>query len=243
VPFDLSAVALAKAEALGHVERAKKGEHLISIASGLHEGAQKAKFAPITMDIGMLHAIIFTCIYVVNMKLVHSILALKAEPSRLDHVLNDLTEAGYAIVASGVTDEAIEHAATKTFSLMLVETGSLASVVEFLGVLRRANALSSIVVVTQDLDLNSIVHGIRLRIADVFSKYDDDSVIVGRVRSLLPDAPIVVEQLNKRINQLSEEKLALEERLRALGEEFELWQKTVASSATDATVSAMAGAA
>jgi DNA-binding NarL/FixJ family response regulator len=177
------------------------------------------------------------------MKLVHSILALKAEPSRLDNVLNDLAEAGYAVVATGVADEAIEHAATKSFSLLLVETASLASVVEFLGVLRRANALSSIVVVTQDLDLNSIVHGIRLRIADVFSNYDDDSVIVDRIRSLLPDAPIVVEQLNKRINQLSEEKLALEERLRALAEEFELWQKTVAAAGTDAAVPAMAGAA
>jgi DNA-binding NarL/FixJ family response regulator len=175
------------------------------------------------------------------MKLVHSILALKAEPSRLDNILNDLTEAGYAIVASGVADDAIEQAAKKPFSLMLVETESLASVVELLGVLRRANALSSIVVVTQDLDLNSIVHGIRLRIADIFSNYDDDSVIVGRVRSLLPDAPVVVEQLNKRINQLSEEKLALEERLRALAEEFELWQKTVA--VTGAAAPAMAGAA
>jgi DNA-binding NarL/FixJ family response regulator len=175
------------------------------------------------------------------MKLVHSILALKAEPSRLDHVLNDLAETGYAIVATSVADEAIEHAATKPFSLILVETESLASVVEFLGVLRRANTLSSIVVVTQDLDLNSIVHGIRLRIADVFSNYDDDAVIVGRIQSLLPDAPIIVEQLNKRINQLSEEKLALEERLRALAEEFELWQKTV--SVTGAAVPAMAGAA
>jgi hypothetical protein len=41
------------------------------------------------------------------MKLVHSILALKAEPSRLDHVLNDLAETGYAIVATSVADEAI----------------------------------------------------------------------------------------------------------------------------------------
>jgi DNA-binding NarL/FixJ family response regulator len=177
------------------------------------------------------------------MKLAHSILALKAEPSRLDNVLNDLSEAGYAIVATGVADEAIEHAATKSFSLVLVETESLASVVELLGVLRRANILSSIVVVTQDLDLNSIVHGIRLRIADVFSNYDADSVILGRIRSLLPDAPIVVEQLNKRISQLSEEKQALEVRLRTLAEEFELWQKTVANTNTDATMPSMAGAA
>jgi DNA-binding NarL/FixJ family response regulator len=177
------------------------------------------------------------------MKLAHSILVLKAEPSRLDHVLNDLAGAGHAIVATGVADEAIEHAATKPVSLVLVETESLASVVELLGVLRRANAHSSIVVVTRGLDLNSIVHGIRLRIADVFSNYDDDSVILGRVQSLLPDTPIVVAQLNKRIDRLSEEKQALEERLRALAEEFELWQKTVAGATTDATAPAMAGAA
>jgi DNA-binding response OmpR family regulator len=175
------------------------------------------------------------------MKLAHSILVLKREPSRLDNVLTDLIEAGYTVVATRTAEDAIEHAATTPFPLILVEAEFLASVIEVLGVFRRADALSSIVVVTQTLDLNSIVHGIRLRIADVFSNNDDDSVILGRVRSLLPPVPIVVTQLNKQINQLSEEKQALEERLRALAEEFELWQKTVAGTVADA--SSMAGAA
>jgi DNA-binding response OmpR family regulator len=178
-----------------------------------------------------------------NMNLAHSILVLKADHSRLDYVLNDLTKAGYAIAATHTANEAVEQAATTPFPLVLVEAESLASVVELIGILRRADALSSIVVVTQNLDLNSIVHGIRLRIADVFSKADDDSVILGRVRSLLPPMPVFVTQLNKQINQLSEEKQALEERLRALAEEFELWQKTVAGAITDATASSMAGAA
>ncbi|HXB03071.1 MAG TPA: hypothetical protein VNV15_09680 [Opitutaceae bacterium] len=169
------------------------------------------------------------------MKLAHSILVLKREPSRLNHILNNLTEAGYALVTTGVADEAIEHAARKSFPLVLVETEFLASVIGLLGVFRRADALSSIVVVTQKVDLNSVVHGIRLRIADVFSITDDDSVIVGRIRSLLPAAPIVVTQLNKQIGQLSEEKQALEERLRALAGEFELWQKTVSGAITSAT--------
>jgi hypothetical protein len=52
---------------------------------------------------------------------------------------------------------------------------------------------------------------------------------------LLPAAPIVVTQLNKQIDQLSGEKQALEERLRALAGEFELWQKTVAGAITSAT--------
>jgi hypothetical protein len=169
------------------------------------------------------------------MKLAHSILVLKREPSRLNHILNNLTQAGYALVTTEVADEAIEHAARKSFPLVLVETEFLASVIELLGVFRRADALSSIVVVTQKVDLNSVVHSIRLRIADVFSMTDDDSVILGRIRSLLPAAPIVVTQLNKQIGQLSEEKQALEERLRALAGEFELWQKTVAGAITCAT--------
>jgi DNA-binding response OmpR family regulator len=177
------------------------------------------------------------------MKLTHSILVLKRDPSRLDNLLYDLSEAGYAIVTTCTANETIDHAAANPFPLVLVEAESLASVIELLGVLRRADTLSSIVVVTQRVDLNSIVHGIRLRIADVFSNNDGDSVVLGRVRSLLPPVPIVVTQLNKQINQLSEEKQVLEERLRALAEEFELWQKTVAGTITDATVSAMAGAA
>jgi hypothetical protein len=118
---------------------------------------------------------------------------------------------------------------------VLVETESLASVTTLLGVLRRADALSSIVVVTKSVDLNSVIHGIRLRIADVFSYANDDAAILGRVRSLLPAMPIVVTQLNKQIDQLSEEKLALEERLRSLAGEFELWQKTVSGAISCAT--------
>jgi CheY-like chemotaxis protein len=169
------------------------------------------------------------------MKFAHSILVLKREPSRLNNIIDNLTQAGYAIVATSVADEAIEHAARKAFPLVLVETEFLASVVGLLGVLRRADALSSIVVVTQDLDLNSVIHSIRLRIADVFSYANDGAEILGRVRSLLPAIPVVVTQLNKQIDQLSGEKLALEERLRALAGEFELWQKTVSGAITCAT--------
>jgi DNA-binding NarL/FixJ family response regulator len=169
------------------------------------------------------------------MKLAHSILMLKRAPSRLDNALKSLADAGYAIVTTRTADETIEHAATKPFPLVLVETESLASVIGLLGVLRRADALSSIVVVTEKVDLNSVVHGIRLRIADIFSGADDDAAILGRVRSLLPAAPIVVTRLNKQIDQLSGEKQALEERLRALAGEFELWQKTVSGAITCAT--------
>ncbi|HXC01130.1 MAG TPA: hypothetical protein VNU49_00665 [Opitutaceae bacterium] len=202
-----------------------------------------AKFMSITGRLCTLHAIIFYRVHVVDMNLAHSMLVLKAEPSRLDPALNDLAKAGYTIVTTGTAGEVVEQAATTRFPLVLVEAVSLASVVELIGVLRRADALSSIVVVTQNIDLNSIVHGIRLRIADVFSNNDDDSVILGRVRSLLPPIPIVVTQLNQQINQLSEEKQALEVRLHALAEEFELWQKTVAGTVTDTIMPSMAGAA
>jgi DNA-binding NarL/FixJ family response regulator len=177
------------------------------------------------------------------MNLAHSILVLKAVPSRLDYALNDLTKAGYTIVTTCTAGEAIEHAARKAFPVVLVEAESLASVIDMLGVFRQADALSSILVVTQSLDLNSIVHGIRLRIADVFSNNEDDSVILGRIRSLLPPMPIVVTQLNKQIDQLSAEKQVLEERLRSLAGEFELWQKTIAGTITDATAPSIAGAA
>jgi hypothetical protein len=169
------------------------------------------------------------------MKLAHSILVLKRAPSRLKNVLNELGEAGYSLVTTCSADEAVEHAATKPFPLVLVETEFLASVVGVLGVFRRADALSSIVVVAQNADLNSIIHSIRLRIADVFSYADDDAKILGRVRSLLPAVPIVLTQLNKQIDQLSAEKQVLEERLRSLAGEFELWQKTVAGAITCAT--------
>jgi hypothetical protein len=170
-----------------------------------------------------------------TMKFAHSVLVLKTAPSRLDGVLNSLGQAGYGIRATCLADEAIEHAATKPFPLVLIETQFLASVVNLLGILRRADALSSIVVVAQKVDLASVVDSIRLRIADIFSDTDDDSAILGRARSLLPAALPAFIQLNKQIDQLSAEKQALEDRLRTLAEEFELWQKTIGGAITHAT--------
>jgi len=169
------------------------------------------------------------------MKLTYSILALKREPSRLDSVLDHLTQAGYAVVTVSLPAEAIEHAATKPFPLVLIETEFLSPVMDLLGVLRRADALSSIVVVTQNVDFASVIHGIRLRIADIFSDADDDSAILGRARSLLPPVSAAFIQLNEQIGRLSEEKQALEERLRTLAEEFELWQQTISGAITSAT--------
>jgi len=169
------------------------------------------------------------------MKIAHSILVQKRAPSRLDNVLHELAKTGYAIVTTGTAHETAGHVATTPFALVLVEAESLASVTTLLGVLRRADALTPIVVVTQNVDLLSVIHGIRLRIADVFFQASNESDILGRVRSLLPAMPLVVTQLNKQIAQLSKEKQALEERLRSLAGEFEFWQETVSGAISCAT--------
>ncbi|HWZ94969.1 MAG TPA: hypothetical protein VNW30_07225 [Opitutaceae bacterium] len=145
-------------------------------------------------------------------------------------MINDLAQDGYAIVSTGLAEEAKRRATAKPFPLLLIETEFLASVIELLGTLRQADALSSIIVVTKHVDLASVVQSIRLRIADVFSNADDDSTILGRARSLLPALPAAWTQLNEQIDRLSGEKQALEERLHALGGEFELWQKTTVAA-------------
>jgi len=169
------------------------------------------------------------------MKLSHSILVLKKEPSRLNSLLNSLTQTGYAIVLASTAEDAKAQATAKRFPLVLIETELLASVIELLRVLRRADALSSIVVAAQSVDFDSVVHSMRLRIADIFSNGDDESIILGRVRSLLPAIPVVLTQLTKEIDQLAKEKQTLEERLLVLAGEFELWQKTVTGAITCAT--------